>query len=402
MVCEVVDGLVLEDYLDALTTIVDPYDITFASRISHNRICIYLKSLQLADKVSLSPPLPHKGATIRFRKYVTGTTRVFLSNAIPDIPLQVLHDQLAVYGKLVGPITHQKPSNRKTKYPHILGFRRLANMEVENLATLPTSISVSHAGTSYNVYLNLDDYTCSSCLRTGHHEARCQTGQFRGHPSGPNTIGEATEEVVPTTVIPSDPCTTGVQSSTAEPTQAPTSPDPHHKTTDMTSGTVDIPHTCVEPAAVFPREREGEADLIEAMDTNETIQRAGKRGLVSPVGSSSKRYATLDPANLGDEESTTGSDDSDVSEDEKVSPNVSDAETTTFSDTVFIQSMKDLKNKIKAGKRVAYLLDKNVDPDAFLKRVESKYRQMSGKERSSGDGKRYATLIAQLKAEINS
>ncbi|KAJ8685656.1 hypothetical protein QAD02_021449 [Eretmocerus hayati] len=51
IVVDSMDGITINDYLLALAEIVNPTDIKSISKISNKRVCVYLKSKQLAEQL---------------------------------------------------------------------------------------------------------------------------------------------------------------------------------------------------------------------------------------------------------------------------------------------------------------------------------------------------------------
>jgi hypothetical protein len=437
VVCDNAAGLSLEECLTALTTLVLPTDITFASRISQGRTCVYLRTAELAEMVASSPPIAFKDKSVRFRKYVSGATRIFLSNAIPDIPARVLHDHLSRYGRVVAPITFVKVAVKNPLFAHVRAFRRVAHVVVENLATLPVAIPVSFGGATHTVFLNLDDHTCTSCGRNGHHQARCTVAP----PATP-----ATEQ-------------TGAGESPEVATQSPSppaAPIPHEgslpvasNATDVSSGTptLELGTTC-PPALAAPAPLEGAplgavgvsgaapetspleaaaeprppinaaagaascpapvcaspgggtvsgTDLPEKMAVDAPSPQSLKRAPGSPPAEPAKRAARVtaadclreggDRISVSSEDSTTGAE----------SPPSGSQASAVVPDNLFKQAMRECPSR---SELLPYLRRLGVDPLAFNRRVCKTFGSMTPKERGERQGKRYSTLMVRLAEEL--
>ena len=52
IVTEVIDGLTIKDYTLAIGKIVKPENVLFVSRISNGRVCVYLSSQDLVNKLT--------------------------------------------------------------------------------------------------------------------------------------------------------------------------------------------------------------------------------------------------------------------------------------------------------------------------------------------------------------
>jgi hypothetical protein len=69
IVFNTIDGTPQIDYINALSTITNPINIKFASRISNNRFCIYLASKEIVDEIINNfPTITVNNHTIPIRK----------------------------------------------------------------------------------------------------------------------------------------------------------------------------------------------------------------------------------------------------------------------------------------------------------------------------------------------
>jgi hypothetical protein len=91
IILSVDDNLKLGDYVTSISEIVEPKNITFASRISNNRVCIYLSSSQLAESLARQhKTIVIKGIDISIRRLITPSKRIILSSVCPSIPHNML------------------------------------------------------------------------------------------------------------------------------------------------------------------------------------------------------------------------------------------------------------------------------------------------------------------------
>ena len=84
------DTLKLNDYVIAIGNIIQAKNILFASRISNNRICIYLSTVEYVDTITQQTSIKITGLDIGLRRLITPAKRLILSNVCPSIP----HDYL--------------------------------------------------------------------------------------------------------------------------------------------------------------------------------------------------------------------------------------------------------------------------------------------------------------------
>ena len=106
IIMNVVADLKLRDYLLALGHIVEPKNIIFASRISNGRICVYLATVELVDKiVSEHATITVNNVNLDIRRLITPAKRIIISNVCPSIPHEVIENVIQTMGfKIVSPI----------------------------------------------------------------------------------------------------------------------------------------------------------------------------------------------------------------------------------------------------------------------------------------------------------
>lgn len=177
VIINVIESLKLVDYLNALSEFTDPKSILFASRISNNRVCIYLSSTDIVDLlVSKHRIIKIGNEQLEIRRLVTPSKRVILSNVCPSIPHDVIESSLRNSGlKLLSPISFLRAGLSDDKFSHILSFRRqvyITPPELDN-TEFQTSLVIAHEGTNYRIFLSLDSMECFVCRQTGHIASNC-------------------------------------------------------------------------------------------------------------------------------------------------------------------------------------------------------------------------------------
>ncbi|KAG5865942.1 hypothetical protein JTB14_026729 [Gonioctena quinquepunctata] len=120
------DNLKLFDYVKAIGGIVGPKHISFASRISNNRICIYLSNPNLVDDLSKShPSVTKNNNVINIRRLVFPTKRIIISNIPPYISYDLAENAINNLGsQLTSPVSFLRAGIPGDEYSHILSFRR--------------------------------------------------------------------------------------------------------------------------------------------------------------------------------------------------------------------------------------------------------------------------------------
>ncbi|KAL1497341.1 hypothetical protein ABEB36_008323 [Hypothenemus hampei] len=122
-----VNDLKLLDYVKAVGDMVNPKNITFASRISNNRICIvYLSSKEAVDQLyNLCPFISIDNVEINFCRLIAPSKRIIIYNISPSIPQKVAELAIKDLGfNLTFPISFMKASIPGDDYSYILSFRR--------------------------------------------------------------------------------------------------------------------------------------------------------------------------------------------------------------------------------------------------------------------------------------
>ncbi len=190
------DNTKIEEYLYAVGSIVHPKNILAASRISQNRICVYLSSIQVANEfVQNHAEISIQNQKIKVRKLITPTKRIVLSNVSPHLPHHVLEKALITCGlKLMSPISCIKYNVANEEYKHICSFRRLVFCAVDPDAnfSMPESLIIEFEGESSRIYLTDDSIYCANCKTHEHLTSKC-TVKNHSNPPKNTHIPENTE-----------------------------------------------------------------------------------------------------------------------------------------------------------------------------------------------------------------
>ena len=131
LVIDCLGSLNLTDYTYAVGDIVEPENILYSTRISNNRVCLYLKSSKLVDELTDKFEYLQIGEfKVTIRPLVLKQKRIIFSNVAPTIPdfvIENIMDELKI--KRLSPVITLKASlakdREKERYNHILSSRTI-------------------------------------------------------------------------------------------------------------------------------------------------------------------------------------------------------------------------------------------------------------------------------------
>lgn len=179
IVIEVNEELVLNDYVSAVASIVQPKNILFASRIANNRVCIYLSDKTLVDSITTEHPiLTIKDRELNLRRLVTPARRIIFSNVHPTIPHNILETIIKNSGlKPCSQISFLKAGALDSEFSHVLSFRRQIYVQPNDSISLPSTFLIKYDDLQHRIFLSYDEMTCFACKKSGHIANQCPNSQ---------------------------------------------------------------------------------------------------------------------------------------------------------------------------------------------------------------------------------
>lgn len=224
VVMHAVEAYRLSDYVKALSTLTGPRNILFASRIANNRICIYLSSKEIVEKLVNSCNTIRVGdSDVPVRRLITPATRVIISNVSPIIPHEVIETTLKRIGlNLVSPASFLRAGIPGEEFSHILSFRRQIYISpVHSEAEIPPTILIKFDDTDYRIFLSTDNMECFICKKQGHVANNCPNSEQAFPELSPtsSTKAELTKKRPP----PSSPTSTAQSEPEFHPEEQPES-----------------------------------------------------------------------------------------------------------------------------------------------------------------------------------
>lgn len=175
IIIDALENVQIKDYAQALGKIIDPSQIRFLSRISNNRICIYVSSKVIADEiVDKIKYVTIQNQKLPIRPLISRNRRIIISNVCPIIPhIEIEKKLLEMNITPQSPISFLRAGFNETGYNHILSFRRQVYVTPEDFTRLPDKISVDFEETNYWIYFSSDAMTCFICKKDGHVASKC-------------------------------------------------------------------------------------------------------------------------------------------------------------------------------------------------------------------------------------
>ena len=192
IILDSIEGLSVQDYTIAIGNLVQPSNIRYVSRISHGRVCIYLSSKELADKVTDNHTTVKVGThTLEIRPLISKSKRIIISNVCPIIPAHVIEKELSKFDiKPNSKITNIRAAISVPGYAHVLSFRRQMYVNPEDIKKLPETLQISYDDTVYWLYLSAEKLTCFLCKEEGHLAKHCKKSETENQHSSKVTNKE--------------------------------------------------------------------------------------------------------------------------------------------------------------------------------------------------------------------
>ncbi|KAJ8687776.1 hypothetical protein QAD02_023570 [Eretmocerus hayati] len=142
------EGLTVHDYAVAIGAIILSTNIIAISCISQGRVCIYLKSKEIANSlIDVVKTFKIKECEFEIRPLVSRATRIIISNVEPIIPNHLITEELIKHGVTpASNITHVRAGMNGPGFSHIRSFQRSVLIQPEDLEKIPKSLQIKCEG----------------------------------------------------------------------------------------------------------------------------------------------------------------------------------------------------------------------------------------------------------------
>jgi len=171
-----IDGVPQKDYILVIGQIVQPRNIQFVSRISNNRFCIFLTSIEILESLLAKTQVINiNGQEIQIRRLLNPAKRIVISNVCPSIPKHIiLHSLNNLDISPTSQINYLKAGINLEGYEHILSFHRQMYIKHEDTIKLPGSLILNHNQSQFRIFFTDDSITCYTYKTTGHTAQTCK------------------------------------------------------------------------------------------------------------------------------------------------------------------------------------------------------------------------------------
>lgn len=182
-----IENIPLHEYILALGSVIDPNKIQFASRISNNRICVYLQSKNdVTTLLNQHKTIKVRGLDVTIRNFITPSHRMIVW-IFPTVPNEIIIDELKKLQVIpLSELFYFSVGIHDKKYAHIKSFNRYMFIH-ENHPNLPELITINYENETYRMYISLDDTRCNLCQKFGHQAKECRTVPQTSQNQDPNT-----------------------------------------------------------------------------------------------------------------------------------------------------------------------------------------------------------------------
>lgn len=184
IIMHAVDGIKPEEYVYALGEITAPINILNFSKISNQRIRIYLKNKTIAENITNTykkiqvKDADNKLHDVSIRPLSIQTKRIVISGACPEIPDDLLINELKKLGLTPTSTMNFLRAGLKPNFEHITSAKRSIYVTRDDIH-IPDTILINFEGSLNRIFLSDDSLFCLRCKKHGHESSSCRNNEPR-------------------------------------------------------------------------------------------------------------------------------------------------------------------------------------------------------------------------------
>lgn len=167
----------LRDYLNAVaSTIEGALNIIAASKVSNNRIIIFLRNVELVDSIMEAGGFfITKTTFIACKRLKSPTRKIIFSNISPTITNEILEQFITneLDLKLASSISILRCSPFDDEFGHIVSWRRQVYIYFSEDTKLPGSFLLNFNDKQHRIFITTDELACFRCKSKGHKADDC-------------------------------------------------------------------------------------------------------------------------------------------------------------------------------------------------------------------------------------
>ena len=144
IILESINGLKVEDYAVAVGNLIEPINIRYFSRLSRGRVCLYLSSKTIAEKLTDKPEFVNiKNDKLQIKPLIPKSKRVIISNVDPVIPASLIVEELQkINVNPTSSIMELKAATSAPGFEHVHSFRRHMYVTLEDVEKIPEYLQI--------------------------------------------------------------------------------------------------------------------------------------------------------------------------------------------------------------------------------------------------------------------
>lgn len=172
-------GVTQDQCLRAVADQIGGHNIHYITRLSGQRICLYLTDQKTVDTICEGGGIAVDSQFIQIRRYITEAKKVVISNCPPEVSDEDLKKILSPYGTFASPPTRLKVTTVHEDLKHIRTWRRSVYMMLHEEGKgpqLPERMVITSPTDDYKqtLYIDRNEVICNFCLGPGHVEQKCK------------------------------------------------------------------------------------------------------------------------------------------------------------------------------------------------------------------------------------